>query len=421
MEQRYRYEVLPLDTPDGDPRWEAYANIFRTVFLEDRVSPEGIAVFRQHRRDDQAVLGMVTADGPGLEGRVPIAGFNATPSTVNDGHGPRPALIVNTVGVLPSHRRRGLLNEMMRRQLDLARAERIPVAVLTASEATIYGRFGFGPASRWQSLEIDTGRFGFRAGVEVAGGAVEFVAPSFLGADWDRLVEAHQARHRGTVGHTKADRLIDTGAWDPAAGGPSKTLRAVAHFDVDGSMDGFALFRFKGWDEHPKAQVLKVCAPEIAVERALWRALTGMDLVQTLVFHGSSPSDPLPLSLLDARAVKVKGVGDSVWLRILDLPDAVAGRAFDADGELVLQVDDAMGYAAGTWRLTVSGGVGSCLPTESEPDVRLAVDTLALLWHGDRGAGEVARAGLIDGTDQAVAALGRLFHWDEPTANLASF
>ncbi|WP_331716038.1 GNAT family N-acetyltransferase [Tessaracoccus coleopterorum] len=339
---------------------------------------------------------------------------------MNEGRGPHPAVIINTVGVLPSHRRRGLLKEMMRRQLDLAAERGESIAVLTASEATIYGRFGFAPASRAQEFEIDTGRFAFRDGVEVAEGPVEFVHPSFLAAHWARVTTAHQARHRGAIGHLEAHRLVDTGAWDPAAAGPSKDLRAVAHFDTDGVVDGFALFKFKGWDEAPRAEVQKMCAPDVTVERALWRALAGMDLIRTLTHEGST-GDPLPLSLADARAVKVKGVGDWVWLRLLNLPTAVAGRAFDADGRLVIRVDDAMGYADGTWLLSVTDGVGICERSDAEPAVRLDVDTLALLWHGDRGAQEVARAGLVSGSADGIRTLGRLLRWDEPAANLSWF
>ncbi|WP_231980833.1 hypothetical protein [Tessaracoccus coleopterorum] len=88
MDQRYRYEILPLDTPDDDPRWESYVNIFRTVFLDARAAPEGVATFRTHRRVDHAVLGMATTEGPGLEGRQPVAAFNVTRAVSTRGAAP---------------------------------------------------------------------------------------------------------------------------------------------------------------------------------------------------------------------------------------------------------------------------------------------------------------------------------------------
>lgn len=421
MQAPYAYAVLPLDTADDDPVWAAYVNIFRTVFLDGRAGPEGVATFRTHRREDEAVLGMVTTQGPGLDGRQPVAAFNVTPTTVNHGRGLRPALIVNTIGVLPSHRRRGLLKEMMRHQLDAARARGMAVAVLTASEATIYGRFGFAPATRGQDLSIDTRRFAFRDEVVVAEPTIEFVEPSFLADHWARITTAHQSAHRGAVGHTHAHFLIDTGAWDPKAEAPSKDLRAVVHFDGAGVPDGFALFRFKGWDESPQAKVFKVCAAEAPVGRALWKALADMDLIETLTYALSSPSDHLPLSLADSRAVKVTGIGDWVWLRIFDLPGAVDGRAFDRDGEIVAHIEDPMGYTEGTWRLTVTDGVGRAEPSTDPAEITLGVDTLALLWHDDHTAAQAAEAGLIKGSPEAVRRFGRLLRWDESAENLATF
>ena len=76
MRAPYSYAVLPLDTPDDDPIWTSYVNIFRTVFLDSRAADEGVATFRAHRREDGAVLGMVTTEGPGLDGRQPVAAFN---------------------------------------------------------------------------------------------------------------------------------------------------------------------------------------------------------------------------------------------------------------------------------------------------------------------------------------------------------
>ena len=76
--------------------------------------------------------------------------------------GERPAVAgVTAVGVLPTHRRQGILSALMARQLDDVAAAGCPVAVLTASEATIYRRFGYGVASRHQSVRIERARSAF--------------------------------------------------------------------------------------------------------------------------------------------------------------------------------------------------------------------------------------------------------------------
>src|SRR5690606_7942394 len=212
---------------------------------------EGLGIYRRSRRADRSTLGMVTTEGPGLEGRRPVGAFVSAPFTLNDGAGLVDALVINTIAVRPSHRRRGILSAMMRAHLDAAIADGTALAVLTASEATIYGRFGFGVATRTPTIEVDTARMRFRDDVAVAPGSVEFVDPSFLVPHHERIRLAHQARYRGAGGIQEAHRLVDTGVWDPEEESASRALRAVVHFDPDGVPDGFATFKHDGWDNSP--------------------------------------------------------------------------------------------------------------------------------------------------------------------------
>nr|WP_255622171.1 GNAT family N-acetyltransferase [Tessaracoccus sp. OS52] len=365
---------------------------------------------------------MVTAEGPGLDGRQPVGAFVSAPFTLNDGAGIVPALVINTIAVRPSHRRRGLLTEMMRRHLDAARAEGRALAVLTASEGTIYGRYGFGVCNRRLEVQVDTRRLRFREEVEPAEGTVEFVAPAFLEPHLERIWLSHQARYRGAAGIQHAHRLVGTGAWDRDEEGPSRGLRAVVHFDTDGEPDGFALFKFKGWDTEPiTTSVQLLCSPEAAIDRALWHALATTDLVENLDYGLSHPGDPLPLALVDPWAVKVKGAHDWVWLRILDLPKAVSQRGFESDGEVTIGLTDAMGYCSGSWRLSVHEGRGQAVETQADPEVRLDVESLARMWFGDRTAAELALGGLVHGERDPIARLSRLFATAEPPVNLSTF
>lgn len=413
---------MPLDTPDDSPQWAEYLDIFGFSFLDARATEERVATYRQHRRADGAWLGRITAEGIGLNGREAIAGFAAAPTTINCGRGLVDALVINTVAVRPSHRRRGLLKHMMRAQLDAARDKGMALATLTASEATIYGRFGFGIATHTHPIHVDTRRLAFRTDVPVAEGSVEFVHPSFLEEHWQRLVSENQARYRGAVGHLHGHFLMDTGQWDSGEGGPSRSLRCVAHFTPGGDVDGFALFTPKGWHETPiTTEVRKVCASDQAVNRALWKAMADMDMVERLTYPLSPPGDPLAASLVDPWAVQPKEGDDPVWLRILDLPSAVAQRGFNGEGSVAVRLVDPMDYCGGTWRLSAADGVGTAERTEDQPEVELPVDVLAVMWHGDRTASELALSGLLQGEDAAIGRLSRLFQVDEPPMNLAVF
>ncbi|MDO5735787.1 MAG: GNAT family N-acetyltransferase [Propionibacteriaceae bacterium] len=422
MDEKYRFEELPLDTPDDDPRWEACQDIFSFGFLGRRANATSVKAFREQARADNTTLDLVTAAGPGIDGRQPIAVFESAPYTMNSGAGIVDCLVVQGIVVRPSHRRNGLLKHMMRHRLDVARNQGIGCAVLSVSEGTIYARYGFGIVNRQTDIEVNTERFHLRGDVHVAPGAIEFVHPSFLEGHFDRISLAHQKRYRGAHGRLEGHRRGFTGAWDRREEGPSRTLRAVVHFDEQGEPDGFAVFKHRGWDSSPvTSDVLQVCSPDPAIDRALWLALVNIDLVEILTYEFSYYGDPLPLSLVDSRAVTATKSSDSVWLRILDLERAISERGFESDGSVVLHVRDSMGYCQGTWRIVVEDGVGRAEPTQDDSDVQLGVDTLASMWFGDRTAATLASAGLVQGDPSSVIALSKMFATAHAPVNLSAF
>lgn len=416
MAQDYRYELLPLETPDTDPVWHRYLDVFRIGLVDHPPVPAFVDFFRTHRRVDQSRLGMITTSGPGLADGEPVAAFSDCVTQINVGAESIPVLVINWIAVKPSHRRRGLLKRMMREHLDAARERDIPLALLEASEGAIYARFGFGATTRSLRAELDTRRLRWRDGVSLAQGSVEFVAPTFLTEHFRALTDAHHRHQYGAMRPLEMHRLMDLGQWDSEDKAPSQKLRAVVHFDPSGQPDGYALFSHGGWDTPVTATVQRVVAADAAVSRSLWDALASMDIVERLTYL-SHPGDPLPLSLADEWAVKITGGTDRQWLRILDLPAAIAGRGFDGEGELTVGISDPLGYADGVWRIAARDGVGSAELTAATPEVRLGVDALARLWFGDRTAEELAVAGHIHGDDTALRQLSSLFRSGRPAFN----
>ncbi len=422
MRDNHRFEQLPLDTPDDDPRWEAYQDIFSFGFMGRRPNEASVNTMRKQARGDRSFMDMITATGPGLDGPQPVAAFVSAPFTMNAGAGIVDCLVIQGIAVRPSHRRKGILRHMMRHRLDAARDSGFGSAVLTASEGSIYGRYGFGIATRQLGIEIDTTRFRIRDGVELAPGSLEFVHPSFLADHFGRISLAHQQRYRGSHGRLEEHRMVFTGAWDRKEEGPSRALRALVHFDIHQQPDGFAVFTQRGWESTPiTSDVLQICSPDPAIDRSLWQALVDIDLVENLTYDFSHNGDPLSLSLVDSRAVAVKNSKDAVWLRILDLPHAVAERGFESEGTIVVHLEDPLGYCSGTWRITASGGDGHAAPTTAEPDVSLGVDSLATLWFGDRTAATLAQAGLVHGGEEHLRRFSQMFETSEAPVNLSDF
>ncbi len=392
----YELELLPLDTPDDDPRWAAYLDLFAIVFLEGRASDDGLAAFRRHRRADDATLGMVTAEGPGLEGRQVVAGLAWAPIRVNAGGNVVPVMAINTVAVRPTHRRRGLMRLMMDHHLRRARTEGLALAALSASEATIYGRFGFGVATRHVDWEIDTRRFAIRPDVAVAPGSLELVNPPLDENIFEHLSTVHQVAHRGAFSPLGMHLAKADGTWDFDEQGPSRKLRYLLHFDASGAPDGFAEFKHGGFeskqsDSPAPTAVLSVCSPSPEIDRALWQGLASFDLVEKLTYESA------------------------------DLERAVADRGFDSDGQVVIKVADSMGFCEGTWCITVREGRGEAVRSSLSPAVELGVDSLARLWFGDVTAAQLARSGIVHGSPGSVQELSRLFATAFGPVNLNDF
>ena len=99
----------------------------------------------------------------------------------------------------------------------------------------------------------------------------------------------------------------------------------------------------------------------------------------------------------------MKHVADFLWLRVLDVPTALAARPWGADGSVVIEVDDELGHASGRWRVEVEGGRAAVERTEGEAGVRMAADTLGSLYLGDVTVPELRVAGRLGGDDDSVA------------------
>lgn len=324
---------------------------------------------------------------------------------------------VTAVGVLPSHRRRGVLSAMMRHQLAGSRARGEFLSVLLASEATIYGRFGYGPATYTQELTVPR----HRAALAVPRARGTADAPA-TGAD-DGSVEVLRSARCGEILEEVYDRYrrAQPGAlsrphrwWASRAGQPpiSPAPRYVAvHRDADGVPDGYASYALG--EPETTLTVDETIATDDAVFTALARFVLDHDLVTQVVFKHVPPQHPLRRQLADFRAGKVSGDMDWLWVRLLDVPRALTARGWFADGELVLDVEDPFLGEHGRHLLTVRDGKADCAPTDREPDLSLDVSDLGSVYLGGTAPSTLVRAGHIRAHHPDAAALAdALFRTD---------
>ncbi|TQM97707.1 putative acetyltransferase [Ornithinimicrobium humiphilum] len=319
------------------------------------------------------------------------------------------------VGIHPDHRRRGLLTRMMKDHLHRVhdRGE-CAVAGLHASEAGIYGRFGYGCATLDVALTLGRGtQLRAPAAVAVAADDVQVhlvTLPTPEGTT--ALHEAHLASAASTLGAVTRPDAMATSWWRdyPKARG-SKEPRRLLLARRDGHLTGYAAFRreSKWQDEMPQGtvQVAELGASDSPTLLALARRLVNFDLTGKVVLWNRSVDDPLLWWAGGPRPSGVK-VHDSLWLRLVDLPRALTERGYAQACDLVVEVEDEVcPWNAGRWRLTVGeDGTASCTATQDEPDLTVPVAVLGAAYAGGRPVAALLPA--LGGTEHTPGAVRRL-------------
>ncbi|MDH6710882.1 putative acetyltransferase [Kitasatospora sp. MAA19] len=359
---------------------------------------EGAGVFWSALELDRGLLA-VTADGRPV-GTAAAYSFELTlPGGVLV-----PAPGVTNVGVLPTHRRQGVLTAMMRHQLTEVRARGEFLSVLLASEAVIYRRFGYGPATYTQRLTVPRHRAALarpRAGATAdaaAAGSVELLRRAECGGILEEVYDRYRRAQPGAL--SRPHRWWALGAGRPPV---SRAPRYVAvHRDADGVPDGYASYSL---GESDTLTVDETIATDDAVSTALARFVLGHDLVSQVVFKHFPPDHPLRWQLADFNAGQLSNHTDWLWVRLLDVPRALTARGWFTDGELVLDVDDPFLGEHGRYLLTVRDGKADCVLTDREPDLSLDVSDLGSVYLGGTAPSTLVRAGHVRAHRPGAAAL----------------
>jgi predicted acetyltransferase len=403
-------EFVTLDLgKEGDPpdaRVVGWVEGLQRGFQHPRPNDDFRNTWLEHARADRLTVRGAWLVEPALgSGTIPVATYSSWDKAINTGGDPLPLRMITDITVSPTHRRRGLLRHLISDDLRDAADLGVPLAALTVSEGSIYGRFGFGPATRVQYVEVDTtSRFALREPVDGTGpgGRIELVEPDEA---WEAVQTVFAGFHRSTRGSVERPefyRHILTAAFDFREQSPDRKLRAAVHLDDAGEPDGYVVYSVDRATDARAIDVTDFVALDPAVYLRLWDYLAGVDMVQQVRWNFAPTHDPLEWALVEPRARKVKHVADFLWLRVLDVPTALAARPWGADGSVVVEVDDPLGHAAGRWRVAVEGGRATVSPTDAT-GIRMAADTLGSLYLGDVTVPEVRAAGRLGGDDASVA------------------
>ncbi|MEV4924958.1 GNAT family N-acetyltransferase [Streptomyces roseoverticillatus] len=394
-------------TEDDLPNW---IRARRTGYVQSPTPSKTEVAFRRELMD------LARAQGAFDAGRCVATYRSFTQRLSVPGGASVTANAVSNVSVSATHRRRGLLSRMIDRDLREAAERGDAAATLIAAEYPIYGRFGFGPATRVTEWEVDV----FRTGVDPRhagpgdGGRVDYVDVAELREHGPALYERVRAVRHGLVDRTDVWWRRNTGAL-PMDDAPWTEPSAVVHRSAEGTVDGLLVFtaddRWEAKLPHQTATVLDLVAVSPAAERALWLFLLSVDWITSVRTGYRAPDDLLPDLLPDPRAARVVTDADLLWLRPLDVPALLEARTYPVAGPLVLDVTDpagpggASGPAAGRFLLDAGPDGAGCARTARPADLTLPAAALGSLFLGGESAVRLAALGRV--AEERPGAAGR--------------
>lgn len=366
---------------------EAYIRAFHAAFVEV-VGPDELRRWRRTwERTDVLERAIAAYDGTEIVGTSATKPFELTV--------PGPAAIpvagVSAVSVLPTHRRRGILTELMRRELDGAEQRGEVALILYASEGEIYGRFGYGPAT-------------FAADYSITTSGVRF-APTFQDDGRVTLVDGATGRERiPDIGNRHA--RVQPGSiprhsavWEDWFEAMKDGFFAV-HQDRQGRDDGYLAYHAKPpplTGERATVIVARLAALTDEAYAALWRYVLRLDLVGEVSAGGRPVREPLRWRLTDPRRLRTTASYDGIWVRLLDIPAALGRRRYFAEDSLVMLVDDPFRPAnAGCYALEAGPHGARCARADRDADLALDVAQLGSVYLAGVSFAELARGGLVE-------------------------
>jgi predicted acetyltransferase len=360
------------------------------IAFGDRLNEEDLPYVEAYTELDRALAAYA---GDRVVGTAGIFSFDLTVPG-----GTLPAAGVTMVGVHPTHRRRGILTAMMRAQLEAVRERGEPLAVLWASEGAIYGRFGYGLATFRASLDIERSRATFRD-QHVPRGTFRMVEPDDAVAACQPIYDRYRPMRAGTFSRTPEFWRAEF-VYDPErsrrGGGPAFF---VVH-QTDGVDDAYARYRLRSdWDDRgPKGsiEVREALALTPTAERELWGYLLNADLTASARVFNLPIDTPLRFMLSDPRRMGLT-VADALWLRVVDVQEALSRRTYALRDRLVLEVHDGfLPWNAGRWQVEAMQEGARVARATADPDLVLTASDLGAVYLGGVRMAELALAGRIE-------------------------
>ncbi len=316
------------------------------------------------------------------------------------------------VSTAATHRRQGVLTQLMARSLADIDRRGEPVAMLAASEGGIYERYGFGIATQARLTSIDRRMAQLRPEFRPPAGTVQFVAgedaTTHVAQVWSRY---HRLRS-GEVDRNAAWHQHQADVRAMSRGGFGSSIY-IAH------RDGYAVYRIaEHWnDGHPahEMNVVEFVAVTPEAHAALWNTLLGVDLVGPITSRQVPIDDPLPYLLTNPRALQTTGLNDGVWVNVRDVASCLASRVYGTTDRLVVEVDGD--------RWVIDGGPdgATCRRVRTRPDLVLDHASLGALLLGGVRPSALAAGRRLTARNPDVLRRGDAFFLTSPAPHCLTY
>ncbi len=325
--------------------------------------------------------------------------------------GSLPTAGVTMVSVKPTHRRRGILTNLMATQLQQVAERGEAIAALWASESSIYPRFGYGLASERATLQLPRVYATFSEPV-VAKGEYRQADSAEVAETWPAFRNGFVTKHAGFLSRHQAGwrRLLrDEEEWREGY-----TANVYINYEVDGELRGYVRYRVKqGWSDRDlptgTVKVEELLSEDNEAYRALWQYVFGVDLVDKIEAPFRRSDEPLYYQLADPRRLE-RRVDDALWLRIVDVEGALGGRRYAADGRVTMEITDSFRPAtSGTYVLEGGPGGATCGRTSTRAEISMSIADLGAAYLGGTRLATLAEAGRVKGTAEAIRRADLMF------------
>ena len=403
------YPIRPISEEEFSAFYAVIEHAFNAQYPADLELRYEMAVFEFDRSlaafDGATMVGTAAA----LSLRMTVPGGDATVAGVT------------AVATAPAHRRRGILTSLMHRQLADLRERGEAVAALFASEAGIYARFGYGAATSDLNLAIRRGEGALLVPATALGPLrLRTAEPRDATAELAEVFDAVLHERPGMF--ARDDRWWEHILWDPEHRRSGRSPQRCVIAEDDAGPRGYALYSVcPSWgdDGIPDGvlQVRELMATDPAAYAAIWNDLLSRDLVSEVRAVSRAVDEPLLYLLADRRRARPQ-LFDGLWVRLVSVPEALAGRRYSCPVDVVIEVaDDVFAENTGRWRLRAPGraedGRATCARTSAAADVTLPVQSLGAAYMGGTRLDALARAGLAEqASPGAIAALSSALSWE---------